>query len=209
LGGQALTPQGYHVGGTGPAGPHRPAGCSCPSAQAASRQIFWRTLIARNFTQRSRVCSCHASSSLGRARQAQAPTKVYPVGRIVETRFRDRDSPYEVQGPAPPDRTHQERGHRKEDSDRHASAQRGTQAPPRAPAARLTGRGGSWGAGQRELAELTGASAGCKCGRLCRMLGTHLSGRCARGQIRLTEPGVADGRGGPRREGSPTQKNPV
>jgi hypothetical protein len=114
------------------------------------------------------------ATSLGRAGQAQAPTKVYPVGRIVETRFRDRDSLYEVQGPAPSDRAHQERGHRKEDTGCHASAQRGTQASPRAPAARLTRCGGSWGAGQRELAELTGASAGCRCGRLRRMLGTHL-----------------------------------
>ena len=42
--------------------------------------------------------------------------------------------------------------------------------------------------GQRELAELTGASAGCRCGRLCWMLGAHLSERSARGQIRLAEP---------------------
>ena len=49
----------HHVGGTGPAGPHRPAGCSCPSAQAAPRQIFWRTLIA----QQSRRSSGAASTA--------------------------------------------------------------------------------------------------------------------------------------------------
>jgi hypothetical protein len=41
---------------------------------------------------------------------------------------------------------------------------------------------------------VTGASAGCRCGRLCRMLGTHLLERSARysdGHIRLAEPGVA------------------
>ena len=66
-----------------------------------------------------------------------------------------------------------------------------TPASPSAPAARLTGRGGWRATARRELAELTGASAGCRCGRLCRVLGTHLSGRSAGGRIRLAEPGVS------------------
>jgi hypothetical protein len=37
----------------------------------------------------------------------------------------------------------------------------------------------------------TPRAAGCRCGRLCRMLGTHLLGRSARGQIPLAEPGLA------------------
>lgn len=79
--------------------PHRPAGCSGPATPPPCRPIFWGSLVARYFTQRRRARACHASGSLGRGRQAQAPIKVYPVGRTVETRFRDRDSLYEVQGP--------------------------------------------------------------------------------------------------------------
>ena len=103
--------------------------------------------------------------------------------------------------------TAEDRRRRQEDCQGDAPAGGHPPASPSAPAAQLTGRGGWRGAGRRELAELTGASAGCRFGRLRRMLGTHLSGRCARGQIRLTEPGLAGGRGGPRREGFPTQKN--
>ena len=42
-----------------------------------------------------------------------------------------------------------------------------------------------WGAVQRQLAELSGASAGRRCGGLHRVLGTSLSGCSAGGQIRL------------------------
>ena len=65
-------------------------------------------------------------------------------------------------------------------------------------------------AGQRQLAELTGASTGCRCGRLGRTPGTCPSGRSAGGQICLADSvWQVAGRGDPRRDGSLTQKNPV
>jgi len=56
-----------------------PAGCPCPSAQAASRQIFWRTLIAQQSPRSSGARLHRAAGIAGRAGQGQEDIEVYPV----------------------------------------------------------------------------------------------------------------------------------
>jgi hypothetical protein len=58
-----------------PRASHAPVASSAP----AYPPTFWGPFFARNFAQRSRACSRHASTGPWRARQAQAPIEIYPV----------------------------------------------------------------------------------------------------------------------------------
>ena len=68
-----------------------------------------------------------------------------------------------------------------------SAADRGSPASPRAPTARLTGRGGWRGVGRRQLAELTGAWAGRRCGRLRLVVETGLCRPSACTRSRLAD----------------------
>ena len=93
-----------------------------------------------------------------------------------------------MQGPTPPDRAHQERGHRKEDFACDASAQRGTQAPPRAPAANIP----PGNRGRRRLGQLIKAtSAGMRWRGLCPVVETGPCRPSAGSRSPLANPAVA------------------
>jgi hypothetical protein len=86
-----------------------------PPPKAASRQIFWRTLVTRCLTQPSFP---HPPSPRHARRAGQAgqnKSKYIPWAELAEKTFGFEIVCSEVPVPAPPHRAHQDRGRRQED----------------------------------------------------------------------------------------------